>query len=203
MQLKASVDVARRFADDVVGAGDLVVVEVADAAREREAGAARRRRHRRRVGRRHLQLGAVTAGLAVWRCSGPRRDPSRRRRCDTRPGCPWRRSPGARLMSCGKRWRSSLCFGAIDSELSTMNKMSTLFLTDWSTRTLVSCVTVVFGDSTGGDRQANNGMSPTGAMSRTSFQVRERIRNPPRTAHLMMSVRKVASQQAAGRTSSL
>jgi hypothetical protein len=50
-------------------------------------------------------------------------------------------------------------------------------LTDCSTRTLVSCVTVVLGDSTGGAKHANNGTSPTGAKSRASFQVRERIRN--------------------------
>src|SRR3954464_10154149 len=92
-------------------------------------------------------------------------------------GLPMAAKLSSALMSCGKRLRSSACLGAIDGELSMTNKRSTLFFKFCSTRTLVSCVTVVFGDSTGGARQANNGISPMGATSRASFQVRERIRN--------------------------
>ena len=41
-----------------------------------------------------------------------------------------------------------------------MNKRSTLFFTDCSTRTLVSWVTVVFGDSTGGDKTSEQRDQP-------------------------------------------
>src|SRR6185312_2785087 len=62
-----------------------------------------------------------------------------------------------------KRARSSSCIGSMELELSTMNRMSTLFLMSCCVRTLVSCVTVVRGEATGGDRQAKSGTSASAA----------------------------------------